>query len=117
AIQAGVHPEEMKGYIFVEGELSDIEKTIATIPHARGIIRKPISLQDIQRFLQPQRIEIDLNAGDIVEVIGGPFKGEKGKVTRYDKVRRELTMEPTETPVPIPITVSVEFVKVLQKAK
>jgi transcriptional antiterminator NusG len=62
-------------------------------------------------------VEVDLKTGDMVEIIGGPFKGEKGKVTRYDKVKRELTMEPTETPVPIPITVSVEFIKVLQKAK
>ena len=117
AIQALVHPEEIKGYVFVEGSVDDIEKAVKGLPHSRGMIKKPVEIGQIQRFLQPRKVEVDLNVGDIVEIIGGPFKGEKGKVTRYDKVKRELTMEPTETPVPIPITVSVEFVKVVQKVK
>ena len=59
---------------------------------------------------------VELDVGDVVEVIGGPFKGEKGKVTRYDKVKRELTVELLEVAVPIPITISVEFIRVLEKA-
>jgi transcriptional antiterminator NusG len=117
AVQALVHPEEIKGYVFIEGNIDDIEKAVKGLPHSRGLIKKPVELGQIEKFLQPRKVEVDLNTGDIVEIIGGPFKGEKGKVTRYDKVKRELTMEPTETPVPIPITVSVEFIKVLQKAK
>ena len=117
AIQALVHPEEIKGYVFVEGTIDDIDKAVKALPHSRGLIKKPVDIKEIERFLQPRKVEVELNTGDMIEIIGGPFKGEKGKVTRYDKVKRELTMEPTETPVPIPITVSVEFVKVLQKAK
>lgn len=116
-VQALVHPEEIKGYVFVEGNIDDLEKAVKSLPHSRGLIKKPILIKEIERFLQPRKVEVDLNAGDLIEIIGGPFKGEKGKVTRYDKVKRELTMEPTETPVPIPITVSVEFVKILQKVK
>ena len=115
SIQALVHPEEIKGYVFVEGNIDDVEKAVKSLPHSRGLIKKPVDIKEIERFLQPRKVEVELNTGDIIEIIGGPFKGEKGKVTRYDKVKRELTMEPTETPVPIPITVSVEFVKVLQK--
>ena len=117
AVQALVHPEEIKGYVFVEGNIDDLEKAVKSLPHSRGLIKKPVDIKEIERFLQPRKVEVDLNVGDLIEIIGGPFKGEKGKVTRYDKVKRELTMEPTETPVPIPITVSVEFVKVLQKSK
>lgn len=116
-VQALVHPEEIKGYVFIEGNVDEIEKAVKGLPHSRGLIKKPVELSQIERFLQPRKVEVDLNVGDIIEIIGGPFKGEKGKVTRYDKVKRELTMEPTETPVPIPITVSVEFVKISQKAK
>ncbi|RLI98262.1 MAG: transcription elongation factor Spt5, partial [Candidatus Aenigmatarchaeota archaeon] len=79
-IQALVHPEEIKGYIFVEGDLKDIELAIKAIPHVRGMIRKPIEIKDIQRFLEPRKAEVELNKGDIVEIIGGPFKGERGKV-------------------------------------
>lgn len=115
AVQALVHPEEIKGYVFIEGNVDDVEKAVKGLPHSRGLIKKPVELSQIERFLQPRKVEVDLNVGDVIEIIGGPFKGEKGKVTRYDKVKRELTMEPIETPTPIPITVSVEFVKISQK--
>jgi len=116
-IQALVHPEEIKGYIFVEGDLKDIELAIKAIPHVRGMIRKPIEIKDIQRFLEPKKAEIELNKGDIVEIIGGPFKGERGKVVRYDKIKREVVIELLEVAVPIPVTVSVEFVKLVEKVK
>jgi transcriptional antiterminator NusG len=115
-IQALVHPEEIKGYIFVEGDVKDIEKAIQMVPHVRGLIKTPVEIKEIQRFLQPKTVEIELNVGDIVEIIGGPFKGEKGKVVRYDKAKREVTIELLEVTVPIPVTVSAEFVKMLEKA-
>jgi len=116
-IQVLVHPEEIRGYIFVEGELKDIEKAVQMIPHVRGMIKTPVELKEIRRFLEPRIMKIELDKGDIVEVIGGPFKGEKGKVVRYDKTKREIVMELLEVVTPIPITVSVEFVKLLEKVK
>ena len=115
-IKALAHPEEIRGYVFVEGELKDVESVIKEIPHARGILRKPVSVSEIKRFLEPKKVEIKINEGDIVEVIGGPFKGEKGKVTRFDKVKGEITMELIEVTVPIPITVNSGLVKVIKKA-
>jgi len=116
-LQTVIHPEEIKGYLFVEGDIKEIEKSVQQIPHVRGLIKKPIELNQIQKYLQPKQVEVELGVGDLVEVIGGPFKGEKGKVTRYDKVKRELTVELLEVAVPIPITISVEFIRVLEKAK
>jgi transcriptional antiterminator NusG len=115
-ISSLVHPEEIRGYLFVEGELEDVEKVVKLVPHVRGLIKTPVEIKDIQRFLQPRKVEIDLEDGSIVEVIGGPFKGEKGKVTRYDKVKREVTIELVDVAVPIPITVSGEFVKLLKRS-
>ncbi|MEM5879290.1 MAG: transcription elongation factor Spt5 [Candidatus Aenigmatarchaeota archaeon] len=115
-IQSLFHPEEIKGYIFVEGDIKDVERSIQMVPHVRGLIKKPVDLKEVQRFLQPKTVEVELNIGDVVEIIGGPFKDERGKVTRYDKVKREVTIELIEAVVPIPITVSVEFVKLLERA-
>jgi transcriptional antiterminator NusG len=115
-IQALMHPEEIKGYIFIEGDVKEIEKALQMIPHVRGLIKTPVDLKEIQKFLQPKLAEIELGKGDIVEVIGGPFKGEKGKVIRYDKVKREIVIEMLEVSVPIPVTVSAEFVKLVEKA-
>jgi transcriptional antiterminator NusG len=112
-----VHPEEIKGYIFVEGEIKDIEEVIKTIPHVRGLIKTPVDMKEIEKFLEPRKVEIEIDVGYTIEVIGGPFKGVKGKVTRYDKTKREVTIEPLEVAVPIPITISADFVKILEKAK
>jgi transcriptional antiterminator NusG len=117
AIQGLFHPEEIKGYVFIEGDIKEVEKAVQMVPHVRGLIKRPVDLKEIQRFLQPKTVEVELNIADVVEVIGGPFKGERGKVTRYDKTKREVTIELIEAVVPIPITVSVEFVKLLEKAK
>jgi len=116
-VDALIHPEEIKGYVFVEGFIDDIEKCIQGIPHIRGLIKTPVSVEEIKRFLTPKEVEIELNTGDLVEVIGGPFKGERGKVVRYNKIKRECTIELIEVTVPIPITVSVDLVKVLEKVK
>ncbi len=115
-IKALVRPEEIKGYIFIEGELKDIENLIKEIPHARGLLKNPIPISDIKKFLEPKKVEIKINEGDIVEVIGGPFKGEKGKVTRFDVMKNEVTMELIEVTVPIPVTVNAGLVKVIKKA-
>lgn len=106
-IKALVHPEEIKGYIFVEGELDQVENAIKAIPHVRGLIRRPVEIKEIQRFLEPKKAEVELQKGDIVEIIGGPFKGEKGKVIRYEKVKREVVVELLEVAVPIPVTLSL----------
>ncbi len=116
-IKAIVRPEEIKGYIFIEGDLQEIENLIKEIPHARGLLRKPVPISDIKKFLEPKKVEIKINDGDIVEVIGGPFKGEKGKVTRFDKIKSEVTMELIEVTVPIPVTVNAGLVKVIKKVE
>jgi transcriptional antiterminator NusG len=116
-IQAIIHPEEIKGYIFIEGDIKEIEKAVQMIPHVRGLIKAPIDINEIKKFLQPKLVEVEFDKGDTVEVIGGPFKGEKGKVVRFDKTKREIVIELLEVAVPIPVTVSVEFVKLIEKAK
>ncbi len=116
AIKALVHPEEIKGYIFVEGELKDIQDIVKEIPHARGLIKDPVDISQVKKMIETKKKEIVLKEGDIVEVVGGPFKGEKGKVTRYDKDKGEVTIELIEVTVPIPITVNAGLVSVIQKS-
>jgi len=116
-IKALARPEEIKGYIFIEGELDQIEAVLREIPHARGLLRNPVNISDLRRFLETKKAEIKLNKGDIIEVIGGPFKGEKGKVTRFEKEKVEVTIELIEVSVPIPVTINAELVKILKKAE
>jgi transcriptional antiterminator NusG len=116
-IKAIFHPAEIKGYIFVEGSSGDIHKAIHGMMHVRGVIEKPVKLSDIQHFLEVKKDRIKIDTGDIVEIIGGPFKGERGKIQRIDKVKDEATIELLEASIPIPVTISTEFVKVVKKQK
>ena len=116
-IKAIFHPAEIKGYVFVEGTSGDIHKALHGMMHVRGVIEKPIKLSDIQHFLEVRKDRIKVDIGDVVEIIGGPFKGERGKIQRIDKVKDEATIELLEASIPIPVTISTEFVKVVKKQK
>ncbi len=115
-VKAVLHPGELKGYIFIEGDLHEIERSVSGIPHIRGIIRKNIKIEEIARFLETKNIVIKVNKGDIVEITGGPFKNERGKVTRVDEAKEEVTIELLEAAIPIPITVGIDSVRVYEAA-
>jgi transcriptional antiterminator NusG len=111
------HPSELKGYIFIEGNDDAIDGIIKGIPHLKGIIRKEVIMNDIKKFLEFKKIEIKVNRGDVIEVTGGPFKNEKGKVTRVDEAKEEITIELLDAAIPIPITVPLDSVRVLESAE
>jgi transcriptional antiterminator NusG len=116
-IKSIFHPGELKGYIFLEGEEEVINGLIKGVPHVKGIIRKEVSMTDIKKFLEVKKIEIKINRGDVVEVTGGPFKNEKGKVTRVDEAKSELTIEFLEAAVPIPITIPIDSARLIEAAE
>jgi len=113
-VSALFHPAEIKGYIFVEGNLGAIHKATHGMMHIRGIMEKPIRMEEIQHFLEAKKSQTNVAEGDVVEIIGGPFKGEKGKITRVDKVKDEITIELLEATIPIPVTIATEFIKILK---
>jgi transcriptional antiterminator NusG len=111
------YPAELKGYIFLEGDEEAINGIIKTVPHVKGIINKDVKIEDIRKFLEIKKFEIKVNRGDVVEIIGGPFKNEKGKVTRVDEAKEELTIELLDAAIPIPITIPIESAKVIEAAE
>ena len=116
-IKSVFHPAEIKGYIFIEGSLGTIHRAIQGMMHVRGLIEKQIKLSEVQHFLEYKKARIKVGVEDIVEIIGGPFKGEKGKVKRVDSVKSEVTIELLEASIPIPVTIATEFVKVIKRSK
>lgn len=116
-VKAVIHPAELKGYIFIEGSTADIHKALRGVMHTKGLIEKPIKISDIQHFMETKTEELKVNDGDEVEIIGGPFKGERGKIKRVDKTKNEVTIELLEASIPIPVTIAMEFIKVIKKAE
>lgn len=109
------HPAEIKGYIFIEASIGNVHKAMQGLMHSRGLIEKPINIQEIQHFLESKKTRLKVDEGDIIEIIGGPFKGEKGRIKRINNIKDEITVELLEASIPIPVTIATEFVKMVKK--
>jgi transcriptional antiterminator NusG len=110
-IKAVFHPDDLKGYIFLEGNEADIRDLISDVRQVRGIIDQEVGVDDLEKYLSDEQEEIKLEQGDTVEVIGGAFKGEEAKITRVDETNREVTIELLDAAVPIPTTVEADMVR------
>jgi len=114
-IKAVLIPKELKGYFLVEADsVGDIEEALSGINHVRGIVRHLVKIDEIKHFLEAKPTKVELEKGDIVEVVSGAFRGEKAKITRIDLGKREVTIEFVEAAVAIPVTVPLEQVRVIQ---
>jgi transcriptional antiterminator NusG len=112
------HSDDLRGYIFIEADdAAHIGAAIQGMPHVRGMVATNVQLAELEKFLVPEKREIKLNIGDIVEVTGGPFKGEKAKITRVDETKGEATIELLEAPIPIPVTVPTTSLRLHEKKK
>ena len=68
-------------------------------------------------MLEPKIEEVNIQIGDLVEIIGQTFKGEKAKVTRIDKKKGGIAVSLLGAAVRIPVTVKMDNVKVIRREK
>jgi len=111
-------PEMLKGYVFVEAEGPHyVEEAIAGIKHVRSRVPGIVSFSEVERYIVVKPVIEELDIGDMVEIVSGPFKGMRAKITRIDKTKNEVTLELLEATFTLPITVHADYVKVVEKAK
>ena len=111
-------PHGLRGYIILEAlDLDNAEQAVYNLPYVKGLITKPIAYKDIEGMMQPVAAQINIEKGDIVEMLTEPFKREKAKVVRIDKVKEEAVVELLEAAVPIPVTVKIDNIKVIRRSK
>ncbi|MCL4413056.1 MAG: transcription elongation factor Spt5 [Candidatus Thermoplasmatota archaeon] len=109
-------PPDLKGYVFIETMYPD--RTIAllkTVRGARNMISGEVDISELENYLISKPAVESLEIGNYVEVIEGPFKGEKARITHVDNGKDEITLELQNAIVPIPLTVKADSVKVLDK--
>ncbi|MFW3145224.1 MAG: transcription elongation factor Spt5 [Thermoplasmatota archaeon] len=118
-ITAIIAPTKLRGYVLIEGEKNTkaIEDLLKGMQYVRGLVGgdKDISLNEIEHYLSPKPIVADITEGDIVEIINGPFKGEKARVKQIDTAKEEITVELFEAMVSIPVTIKGDAVRVLER--
>src|SRR5919197_869335 len=104
--------DNFKGYIIVEAQDSNVAyEALSGIRHARGQIRGELPFKDIEGYLVKKPIVSDLNVDETVEVIAGPFKAMKAKITRVDYEKQEATVVLLDSPYQIPVTVDANYLK------
>ena len=111
-IKAIIVSPRLRGYVLVEAPDDITAKSVITnVPHIKGALHKSMQVSEITELLESKPQEIILNKGDLVEIISGPFKGEKAKVVRIEG--NDATVELVEVAVPIPVTIKLNTVKVI----
>jgi transcriptional antiterminator NusG len=117
-IKAVLVPEMMKGYVFVEAEGPHfVEQAISGIKHVRSRVPGLVSFSEVERYVVIKPVIEELGVSDIVEVVGGPFKGMRAKITEIDKGKEEVTLELLEATFTLPITVHADYVRLVERAK
>ena len=117
-IKAILVPEMLKGYVFIEADGPHfIEEAIAGIKHMRSRVPGIVSFSDVERYIVIKPVVEELDTEDLVEIVGGPFKGMRAKITRVDRAKEEVTLELLEATFTLPITVHADYVKLVEKAR
>ncbi len=116
-IYSVMNVENVKGYLFIEGkDENSVVKLIQRVRHVKGLLKRAIELEELNKLIDTSEEEkSEINNGDIIEMISGPFKGEKAKVVKVDQQKEEITVELIEVAVPIPVTVKGKMVKLFQR--
>jgi transcriptional antiterminator NusG len=106
---------ELRGYVIIEAEhLYEVENGVRDLQDVKQILGT-IPYSEIEHFLKAETVK-DVNRGDVVEIIEGPFRGEKARITRVDHAKAEVTIELVSTVVPIPITLGMRAIRRIDKA-
>lgn len=111
-------PHGLRGYILVEADTKDtVEEASFDIPYVKSMLLKTVEYDEIKNMIEPEVVSLNIEKGDIVEIIAEPFKKEKAKIIRIDKSREEVVVELLEATVPIPITVKIDNVRVIRRER
>ncbi|MEM2268713.1 MAG: transcription elongation factor Spt5, partial [Thermoplasmata archaeon] len=107
---------KLKGYVFVETIQPDrMLSFIKNVKGIRGVVKGEMDFNEIIHYLTPRSAVETLQVGNFVELIEGPFKGEKGRIVEIDVANDKIVVELTESLVPIPVTVRAGSVRVIEK--
>ena len=114
SVHAALAPDSVTSYVMVEADdINVFDRILDEIPHSRGVVQGETSMSEVEHFLSPTPDVEGIAESDIVELIAGPFKGEKAQVQRIDEGKDQVTVELYEATVPIPVTVRGDQIRVL----
>jgi transcriptional antiterminator NusG len=108
----------LRGYIMIEADNENtVQRVIAGVGNVkgRGVVAGEVKIEEMAKVFSSKPIMETIEAGMKVELIAGPFKGEKARVIRVNDTKEEVTVELLEAMVKIPVTISAEHIRVLKE--
>jgi transcription termination/antitermination protein NusG len=106
----------LKGYVLVEADNEmTVRRGIIGVPHVkgRGIVGGAVKIEELSKLLESKPLMKSIKPGLKVELVAGPFKGEKAQVIRVNDMKEEATVELLEAAVKIPVTIKAENIRIL----
>lgn len=105
--------DNLKGYIVIEAKNANAAfDALQGIRHIRGQLRGELEFKDIEGYLVTKTTAPQIAVDNVVEIIGGPFKGMKATVTRVDNDKQEATVILLDAPYQLPVTVDTNYLKI-----
>lgn len=108
----------IKGYVLIEAadELT-ARHALTNTPHIKGqgIVKGAVKIEELDAMLEAKPLMQSIEEGAKVELISGPFKGEKAKVLRVNATKEEVTVELLEAAVKIPVTIKAESIRIIKE--
>jgi transcriptional antiterminator NusG len=105
--------DNLKGYIVIEAKDANAAfDALQGIRHIRGQLRGELEFKDIEGYLITKTSAPQISIDNVVEIIGGPFKGMKATVTRVDNDKQEATVILLDAPYQLPVTVDTNYLKI-----
>ena len=111
-VQSVLLLDDLKGYVVVEAQdPPSMFNAIQGIRHIRGQLRGELQYNEIDKYLIKKSTVTELSVDNIVEIIGGPFKGMKATVKRVDQEKEEAVVILLDAPYQLPVTVDANHLK------
>lgn len=114
-VKSIIIPPKVKGMLIVEADsYTDVLNAFEDIKHFKRIIPGIVEPKEVERILEVEKEE-ELNIGDIVEVVSGPFKGMIAKVINIRGDTEAVIQFQDSSVSPIPIVISKDYLKKIEE--
>jgi len=109
-------PPEIHGYIVIETiGLHVVHQLARDIKHVKGRAMGSLTREEVEKLIKVRSPIEEIKPGDIVEIISGPLKGQRGKVISVDVQKNIVKLDMLETSFKAEMTVPGDFVKPVRK--
>jgi len=108
----------LKGYVLIEADSElTVRRAISNTPHikGKGVVGGQVKIEELSSLLEAKPLMKSIKEGMKIELITGPFKGEKARVLRVNDTKEEVTVELLEAAVKIPVTIRAEHIRILKE--